>query len=169
MDKINPVVDKYILTFSNLASGPAICKALLTGQKLKALSITIATFCSMIHHADETRFYGPAILDFSPLTQFILLQLDRLGAILPIIIVGGPDIVRDYLVWIILLLGIMLGSDLVFYPPSSYYLSFSTQRFLRIALHTPWHIGALGIMAYVAVTDYANAVTFWDMLYKYFV
>jgi hypothetical protein len=155
---------KFILTITNLASLPSIYVAFNTGQIYKGILLSLATMFSMLHHAVETRFYGPALVNISSFSRLILFRCDQIFAVIPMVIVGGPDLLFDYYYYIIGLLMIMLLSNLVFYIK---YFSLESQKNMMSIFHNPWHVGAF-YLAYIAVTRYANSVTFYDMIIKNF-
>lgn len=158
-EMIPPIIDKIILTVTNFAAIPAIVATVLNPQYLKTFTLFLASMTSTIHHANEIRFYSPALLNFSEITQFTLLQLDRLNAASSMITVCGPDYLAKHWLRVVILFAAMLMSDLVFYIS---FLSFDIKRFLRVVLHSYWHVGIF-YEAYVMVTQFATMETFWDI------
>lgn len=139
------MLDHSLLTFTNLAALPSIITSFQNRDYTKSASISLATIFSMFHHATETRFYGPALINL--FNKQITLHLDQFFASSAIMIVGNKQIIADYWKFILSLFGALLFSEVICYR-----INFAT-RFLRVLAHSYWHCGGF-YLAFVAVTKY---------------
>lgn len=160
---VSPIVDKFILTVSNLAVLIPIYYSIIP---IDIVLLGTAAFFSILHHSDEVRFYGPAIINLSPDIQWLILQLDRCVAALAMIVVGRVNLLKDQFLLASIVFSCMLASDLVMYTPE-WILSRGVQRIVRVTLHTFWHIMALGYFGNLAVTLYSNDERICLYLWEY--
>ena len=145
------MIDHLLLTLTNLAAIPSIVLAYNIGAYEKCLCLILACFFSIIYHASETRFYGPALFDLKMTNLLILLQLDRFFAHLAVLVVGNFEILSKQYPLIISVLSLLFFSEHIYYLQ----LSSINFRILRVISHCFWHIGAFYI-AFIAIRDYNN-------------
>jgi len=160
-------IEKTLLTVTNLASIPALYVCAINGHYGKFISLSLATLASINYHSSEPKRHTPHIEKmFKSITSLfspkptkidlksesksdIKLKLDQIFAIWCMVTFANGDFIIDYGVHIISLLGMMIASDLVYWVP----ISDTKQIILRLILHCPWHIGALGYLPYVYITN----------------
>lgn len=148
----------YSLTISNLASIPALYLCLYNNLHFKFISLLGATIASIYYHYLEpirTTSHIDNLFDFKSNPR---LKLDQFFAINAMITFLNKDLLLDYRYHIIILLTMMILSDLVYQLKITGF----NQSIIRIILHVPWHLGALGYLPYICVNnkDYHNSILY---------
>ena len=117
-----------------------------------ALLLTLATTSASLVHPIREALYGAALPQTSERVQWWLSQADHAGAVLGILGLGSWALVRDNLFIVSSALALMLASQLV--------RRLGLEDELAIKLYTvlrcTWHVLAEGLIAYMAVTLYAD-------------
>jgi hypothetical protein len=148
----------FALTFSNLASIPALYLCLYNGLYIKFISLFGATIASIYYHSLEpvrTTSHIDNLFDFKSNPR---LKLDQFFAINAMLTFLNKDLLLDYFYHIVTLLIMMVLSDLVYYINTAKY----NQSIIRIILHVPWHLGALGYLPYICINNsiYHNSILY---------
>ena len=163
MPSLPPIIDKLLLVITNFAS---IYPLLHCRSMRDVILIGMASIVSSLHHSAEERFYGPVLLAVTPEKQWWLLQADRFFAFLAIVGVGSWKLF--YKEWFIIVMAFlaMLASDGVMYIPDSL-IFHNNKRFMRVVLHSFWHLVAEGYIAYMAVTRYGGEPRLYSSIHSY--
>lgn len=123
--------------------------------------IGLASLTSSLHHSVEVVHYQPALVHASPQTQWWLLQTDRFFATLAVIGISSFKLLEEqwFLIGTTFLAGIV--SELVMRGHDH---KNAEMRFVRVILHSYWHVMMEGYIAYMAVTRYQGEKRFIDFL-----
>jgi|SRR5579862_1123025 len=141
------LLEKPLLTITNLAFIPAFCLFVRSGEYIQAGSLLFAALASMFYHGTEPKRYTPHIsnlFDFNP-----RLKLDQIGALSCMIVLANKQMIKEYYAQIIILLILMIASDLVYWTN----FTNATKVLIRLITHCPWHIGTLGYLAYIRASN----------------
>ena len=147
MEAFIMLIEKPLLTLTNFAFIPAFLKFICSSSYLQAMTLSFAAIASMIYHSTEPMRNLPHFSN--PLGGPPLLKLDQFGAVIAMIALANGQMIKDYYFEIIILFVLMITSDLVYLLPYSRQIKIV----LRLLLHCPWHVGALGYLPYIRATN----------------
>lgn len=156
-------IENFLLTITNLASLPALYLCIVNKHYIQAISLGLATVASMNYHWSEPErtkphtekmlknFYPSSVSagDSKPEKIDIKLKLDQFFALLAMVVFANKQFILDHWTTIVSLFGIMIASDLVYWL----HLDKIKKSIIKLILHCPWHIGALGYLPYVYIMN----------------
>lgn len=160
MSWITPFASKLLLTLSNLVALYPFWKST---NRTDGVVLLYACVSSIVHHSVETRYYEPALWEWSERAAWWFLKNDQFGAVMAIFVLASWKLLQKE--WFVVVMGFafMFGSELVMYMP---FLTASKKVLLRTVLHVPWHFLSLGYMAYRAVTIYQKEERLYEWLVR---